>query len=189
MSTRDKQLLLFAHNFLKHPRMLGSVFPSSRYLIDRLLRRIVWQRAHVIVEYGPGVGTFTAEILKRMRADARLVVFETNAEFVSYIREALPDSRLEVVHGSAADVVSVLARLGCGAADYIISGIPFTTMPVEARDAILRATRAALQPEGTFLVYQFSPTILPHLQRRFARVHRGFELRNILPAQLFVCVP
>lgn len=189
MPNRDSQLLLFAHNFFKHPKMLGSMIPSSRYLIDRLLGRIDWSRARVIVEYGPGVGTFTAEILRRMRPDATLVVFETNGEFVEYLRKTFPDRRLHLVHGSAAEVVAVLEKLGCGRADYIISGIPFTTIPEEARESILRATRMALQPEGTFLVYQFSPKILPHLQRRFARVHRGFELRNILPAQLFVCVP
>lgn len=184
--SRRNQLLLFARNFVKHPRMLGSLIPSSRFLIEHVLGRVDWRTAHVIVEYGPGVGTFTFEILRRMRPDGVLVVFETNADFVSYLRETR-DPRLHVVHGSAEEIGSVLATLGCGKADHVISGIPFSTMPEEVRDRILRETHAALDPKGSFLVYQFSRRVLPYLERVFSRVAQDFEPRNILPAQLFYC--
>jgi len=59
-------LLLFSRNFLKHPRMLGSVIPSSRFLVNRLLRQVDWSRARTIVEYGPGVGTITSHLLRRL---------------------------------------------------------------------------------------------------------------------------
>ena len=57
---RGEETLLFAKNFLQHPRMLGSLIPSSRFLVERLLRKVDWKRAKTIVEYGPGVGTITA---------------------------------------------------------------------------------------------------------------------------------
>jgi len=182
-------MMLFARNFFKHPVMLGSVIPSSRFLIDEVLGQVDWDRARVLVEYGPGVGTFTREILHRMAPDATLVVLETNRDFVGYLRGSIDDPRLHVIHGSAADVRQELARLGLQSADYIISGIPFSTMPEEVREAILRATRNALDPQGAFLVYQFSARVLPYLQQVFRAVHRGFEPLNILPAQLFYCVP
>jgi phospholipid N-methyltransferase len=184
---RRSQLLLFALNFFKHPKMLGSLIPSSRYLTGRLLRRIDWKRARVIVEYGPGVGTFTGEVLQRMHPEAKLVVIETNEDFVGFLRESLPDPRLHVVHGSAEDVGAILARLGCGLADSVISGIPFSTMPDGLRERILRSTRAALRPDGQFLVYQFSAKVWPDLQRVFRHVHRDFEPLNVLPAQVFYC--
>jgi phospholipid N-methyltransferase len=187
--SKSDQLLLFARNFLKHPRMLGSVIPSSRFLINQVLGKIDWARADVIVEYGPGVGTFTSEILQRLPAGGKLLVIETNQEFVQFLRASIPDRRLHVVHGSAADIGDHLADLGVERADYIISGIPFSTMPVEVREEILRSTRAALQPDGAFLVYQFSPKVQPYLESEFSEVERAFELRNILPAQLFFCAP
>ena len=186
-STRGRKALLFARNFFRHPRMLGSLVPSSHFLIKRVLRRVDWANARVIVEYGAGVGTFTAEILRRMRPDAVLVAFETNDEFVQYLRESLRDPRLHIVHGSADRVGEVLERLGRGPADYVISGIPFSTIPEDAREAILRSTRAALRPRGALIVYQFTRRILPSLERVFGRVSRDFEPRNILPAQLFYC--
>lgn len=181
------QLLLFAGNFLRHPYMLGSVIPSSRFLVNQVLEAVDWPHARVIVEYGPGVGTFTGEILRRMRDDAHLVAIETNRDFVRFLRRSLPDRRLHVVHASAADVQSVLERLGLPAARHIISGIPLGSMPDPVRAEIVAKSRAALEPGGTFLVYQFTARALPVLQRTFGDVRRVFERRNLPPAQVFVC--
>jgi phospholipid N-methyltransferase len=181
------QRLLFARSFFRHPRMLGSVIPSSRFLIREVLDPIHWGRAQVIVEYGPGVGTITGEILGRMRSNATLIAIETNPEFVRYLREAYPDERLRVVQGSAADVRTILEENGFAHASYIISGIPFSTLPAPERERILRDTKAALEPGGSFLVYQFSSRVLADLKRIFGEVERGFQLLNILPAHLFFC--
>ena len=179
--------LLFARNFFKHPKMLGSMIPSSRFLINRLLRQVNWTTARVFVEYGPGVGVFTTEILRRMHPDAKLVVFETNTDFVDFLRRAESDPRLHVVGGSAEQVGAVLEQLGLGPADYIISGIPYSTMPPTVRTTILETSRAWLKPQGAFLVYQFSRSSLPFLQRVFKRVDLDFEPLNILPATLYYC--
>lgn len=186
-ASRRGQALLFARNFFKHPRMLGSIIPSSRFLVSDLMRQIDWRRARVVVEYGPGVGNITAEVLKRLRGDGHMVVFETNDDFVEFLRASLPDRRLTVVHGSAADVGRVLARMGLDHADYVISGIPFSTMPQAVSSEIVRATRESLRPGGRFLVYQFSREVLRFLRAEFREIREAFEPLNILPARLYYC--
>lgn len=181
--------LLFARNFFRHPRMLGSIVPSSRFLIKQLLEPINWGRARVIVEYGPGVGGITAELLRRMRPDARLIAIEMNPDFVRYLRKSITDTRLHVVEGSAVEVEEILQRSGCAHADYIISGIPFSTIPAPLRERILRKTRDVLEPGGAFIVYQFSTRVLQDLKRIFGYVGRKFEPLNVLPAHLFICQP
>ena len=74
-------------------------------------------------------------------------MLETNADFVRFLRGKVRDDRLHVVHGSAADADAALARLELSHADYVISGIPYTTMPPEVRDTILRKTHAVLHPD------------------------------------------
>jgi phospholipid N-methyltransferase len=187
MASRRRQVLLFARNFFKHPRMLGSIIPSSRFLISDLMRQIDWRRARVVVEYGPGVGNITAEVLKRLRSDGHMVVFETNDDFVEFLRASIPDRRLTVVHGSAADVGRVLAEMGLNKADYVISGIPFSTMPEGVGADIVRATRMSLSPDGRFLVYQFSRDVLRFLKAEFREIREAFEPLNILPARLYYC--
>jgi phospholipid N-methyltransferase len=180
---------LFARNFFRHPRMLGSIVPSSRFLIRQLLAPINFTQARVIVEYGPGVGGITAEILRRMHPDAILIAIEMNPDFVSYLRRAIPDARLKVVEGSAESVDEILRRFGRTSADYIISGIPFSTIPAPVRERILRKTCDVLKPRGAFLVYQFSTRVLQDLKRIFGYVGRRFEPLNVLPAHLFFCQP
>jgi phospholipid N-methyltransferase len=182
-------LLLFARNFFRHPRMLGSIVPSSRFLIKQLLEPINFGRARVIVEYGPGVGGITAEVLRRMRPDAVLIAIEMNPDFVSYLRSSIADRRLQVVEASAVAVDEILRRFGHTHADYIISGIPFSTIPAPLRERILRKTRDLLDPGGAFLVYQFSTRVLRDLKRTFGYVGRKFEPLNVLPAHLFICQP
>lgn len=167
--------------------MLGSVVPSSRYLVKRMLRPIDWERADVVVEYGPGVGTCTTEILRRLRPDGRLLAFETHGGFVRHLEESIRDPRLEVIHGSAENVQGALAERDLAGADYVLSGVPFSLMPDEVRDAILVRTRDLLRPGGAMLVYQFSPTIAIHLNRVFEDVDWGFEPRNFPPAVVFRC--
>jgi len=184
---RSGDILLFARNFFRHPRMLGSIVPSSRFLIKQLLQPIDWARARVIVEYGPGVGSITAEILRRMRPDAMLIAIETNPAFVSFLRSSFADGRLYVVEASAVAVDEILGQLGHSKASYIISGIPFSTIPAALRERILRKTCDVLEPGGSFLVYQFSTRVLQDLQRIFRYVRRRFEPLNVLPAHLFFC--
>jgi len=167
--------------------MLGSIVPSSRFLVNAVLESVEWSRARVIVEYGPGVGTFSAEILRRMRRDATLVVIETNRDFVQFLGEELADPRLVVEHDSAENVQEILERRGLPRADYVVSGVPLGSMPKSTQRAIAIASRGALHSRGEFLVYQFTSRVLPVLRDTFQNVRRGFEFRNLPPAQFFVC--
>lgn len=183
--SRREQMALFAREFLKHPKMLGSVVPSSRRMTDKLLAPVDWNRAQLFVEYGPGIGNISVEVLRRMHPEARLVLFELNAEFAAFLRARIRDPRLIVMHRSAADVGQVLADHGLGLADVVISGIPFSTMPHAVAAAIADATRDALKPGGQFLVYQFAPKVAEFLAPRFATVETDFEPMNIPPARLY----
>ena len=178
---------LFARNFFKYPSMLGSIVPSSRFLVKDMMSEIDWDRARVLVEFGPGVGTITREVLKRMRPDAVLVAIELNEEFVQYLGATIRDPRLRIVHGSAAHVRRVLAEHGLAPADCIISGLPYSLLPEELRKEIVAESRQALKAEGSLLVFQFSPSVLPYLKSSFSSVKLGFQLLNILPARIFHC--
>jgi phospholipid N-methyltransferase len=123
-----------------------------------------------------------------MRPDAVLLTFEINDDFVRHLRQNFTDPRLRVYHRSGGDVLDVLRELRLGNADYVLAGIPFSIMPDDARDAVLKNTHAALAPGGVMLVYRFSPKVRGYLEKLYPRVHKLFEPRNILPAHVFHCV-
>ena len=177
--------LQFLRGFLKHPVMVGSVIPSSRKLIDRMLEPVDWDNTKLFVEYGPGVGTFTRPILERLGPDATLLTIDTNADFTEYLRESINDERLIAVTGSAADVEKIIADRGFTHADYVLSGLPFSTLPPGVGEAIGEATAKVIRPGGAFLVYQFSPKVREFIAPVFERIERGFEWVNVPPATLF----
>jgi phospholipid N-methyltransferase len=180
---------LFARNFLKSPAMLGSVVPSSSFLVNDMMSQVDWRRARVLVEFGPGVGTFTREILKRMRPDAILIAIELNTDFVEYLGQHVRDHRFRVVHGSAAQVRDILADRNLPSADYIISGLPYRNMSDSLRRRILEESRLALRADGSLVLFQYTRTLLPYLESSFSSVTLNFQLFNILPALIFHCTP
>lgn len=176
---------MFFMGFLKHPVMVGSIIPSSKRLIDRMLSRVDWANTRVFVEYGPGVGTFCGHILERLPADATLIAIDTNPDFIEYLGARITDSRFVPVHGSAADIRGILADHGFDHADYVLSGLPFSTLPAGIAPRIASETAAALRPGGEFLVYQFSPKVRDFLAPNFQRIDHGVEWMNVPPAQLY----
>ena len=170
---------------MKNPVMVGSIIPSSRALIDKMLKPVDWKATRLFVEYGPGVGTFTRPILDHLPADAKLIAIDTNPDFIDYLAEEIPDPRFLPVLGSAADVRQILADHGCEHADYVLSGLPFSTLPTGVGPKIAEETAAALRPGGAFLVYQYSPRCRTFMAPHFARIDHAMEWMNIPPAQLY----
>lgn len=181
--------LFFAKYFFRNPVMQGSIVPSSSYLVNRLLRRVDWERARVLVELGPGIGTVTQEILRRMHPAATLVAIELNEDYARLLADQIRDSRFRAIHGSAVDVRRMITGLGFTQVDYIISSLPYTNMGDSARRLVMQASREALAPDGTLLVFQYTTTVLPYLKCHFRSVERDFQLLNIPPALIFHCQP
>lgn len=184
-STAEK--LKFFAEFLRSPRNVGSVIPTSSRVIAEALAKVDWETTDLFVEYGPGMGTFTRPILERLRPDARLIAIDPCASFIAHLRSDIRDPRLTLIEGSATDVETILEAQAQGRrADYILSGLPFSTLPEGVGPAIMAATARALRPGGAFIVYQYSHYVLPMLRANFASVDQSKVWINIPPCDLFV---
>ncbi|WP_234026967.1 class I SAM-dependent methyltransferase [Erythrobacter sp. HKB08] len=176
---------VFFRGFLEHPRMVGSIIPSSRFTIAKMLEPVKWDECKLFVEYGPGVGTFCYPVLEKMRGDASLIVIDTNPLYVDYLNRTIADSRFTAVLGSAENVEEIIRAHGHDHADYVLSGLPFSTLPEGVGPAIAEATHKVIRPGGAFLVYQFSAKARDYMAKHFSHIEQGFELWNVLPCKLF----
>jgi len=176
---------VFFKGFVKHPMMVGSIIPSSRFTINKMLAPVNWGECHLFVEYGPGVGTFCRPVLQRLRGDASLIVIDTNPDFIAYLNSSIRDSRFTAVLGSAENVEAIIQAQGHDHADYVLSGLPFSTLPDGVGLEIAAATWRVIRPGGAFLVYQFSARARDFMAKYFNRVDQGFEPLNVLPVRLF----
>lgn len=179
---------MFFRQFIKHPGMIGSIIPSSQMLVDSMLEGVDWQRTRLFVEYGPGVGTFTQPILDRLHPDATLLAIDLNLDFVAYLEAEIADPRLRVVHGSAADVRRFIREAGYAQADFVLSGIPFSTLPDGVGEAICAETRSVLKAGGAFLVYQYSAYVRRLLSPLFGEIRERVEWRNVPPCRMFTAL-
>ena len=172
---------IFFKGFLKHPVMVGAIVPSSGRTISRVLSKVDWDECRLFVEYGPGVGTFCRPVLERLRRDGRLIVIDTNPDFIEYLSKTIGDSRFIAINGSAADVEDIVRGHGVVNADYVLSGLPFSTLPEGVGPAIMAATQRVLRPGGAVLVYQYTARARDLMGRYFRRIDKGFELWNVPP--------
>lgn len=179
-----RERLLFLRSFLAHPRQVGAILPTSRRAVRDMLDMATFTGVECVVELGAGTGVYTREVLARLPKDARFLAFEIDSNLAATLRTQFQDPRLQVVQDSAENV---RAYLNGTRADVIVSGLPFTSLPVPMREAILQQARDALAPTGVMLVLQYSPLIQRELRRRFGFVRRRVSLLNVPPAFLFAC--
>ncbi len=178
------------HALIKHItsiRTSGTIMPSSRYLVDRLLRGIDFTQARHLVELGVGTGCVTREILRRMRPDARLISLEINPEFVTMARRRMPDPRLTLRNACASALPLILAEEGFDGVDAVVSSLPLRIMDQGVVDRILDVSRESLRPDGRFHQYQYSLSHYEQLARRYAAVGVRFTIRNTPPAFVYEC--
>ncbi|MDR3353266.1 MAG: hypothetical protein LBO00_09770 [Zoogloeaceae bacterium] len=168
----------YLREFVRTPREIGSVLPSSRYLCREMLAAVDWESATSLVELGAAEGVLTTWILKRMRPDATLTVYEIRPEFVRVLRE-IQDPRL-IICDHSAEFLS-------GSHDAILSSLPLVTLPRRVSLRVLGASRKALQEKhGLFVQYQYS-RLAERLLSRFFTWRKTIVLRNIPPARVYTC--
>ena len=54
--------VIFLYKFIKSPKSIGSITPSSTFLAQAMIKPINWNDARAIVELGAGTGIFTRYI-------------------------------------------------------------------------------------------------------------------------------
>ena len=177
---------LFFKRFLQKPFQVASIVPSSRALVERVADKIDFEKARVIAEYGPGEGVHTREIVRRMRPDAELLLFELDTAFSRELeRQFAGDARVHVCNRDAAGLPDELQRRGIEACDYIVSGIPFSILNIDKKRALLQKTHDSLAPNGAFIIYQVTNELKQHATV-FDHAESEYFLQNIPP--MFITV-
>ncbi len=175
---------VFLRGFFENPGMVASVIPSSKRTIDLMLEPVDWTNCKLFVEYGPGVGTFCPHILDRLPPGGELLVIDTNQRFIDFLEDTIDDPRFSAVLGSAEDVERIVRATKHEHADYVVSGLPISSLPEEVATNIVEATHRVLRPGGAFLTYQFRDAARKLTQRIFERTDKGLVWRNVPPCLL-----
>ena len=184
----------FASAVVRKPATIGAIAPSSTTLARRLAEVVPSHGAPTVVELGPGTGSVSAAIVERLPVDGRAVAIEIDEVLVDYLRRTRPE--LDVVHGDAAELGTVLAEAGVDRVDAVVSGLPWALLGDETQARIVDQVVEALTPHGVFTTFAYVHALPMSPARRFRSLLRTrFDevlptrcvWRNTPPAITYVC--
>ncbi|MFK7809744.1 MAG: class I SAM-dependent methyltransferase [Saprospiraceae bacterium] len=177
----------FFRESIKNLKTVGTITRSSKFLCKGMIEPVDFKKANVIVELGAGDGVVTEHILNALKPGGKLLAFEVNEEFCNQIRNKFKgDDRLIVVEESAANIADILKAHNIDKADYVISAIPFVSLPDELGYEIVNACKDILKPKGLYIQIHYSLLMKKMYKKVFGNVDVSFVPLNIPPAFVLV---
>lgn len=187
-----KEMALFAFmsrgtfflSYLRHPHVTGSITPSSRFLVGKLLEPLDTSTFKQIVELGAGDGRVTKSLLEKFGTNCVLLSFEIDQKLTRYLPRA---NNLTVIHDDVLHMRKHLKTHHLQEVDYIISSVPLANFPKAKRRKLLDIVASSLKHDGLFVQYQYSLLSLKDLREVFSNVTIRFTPLNVPPAFVYVC--
>ena len=184
----------FLSAFFSQPRQVGAILPSSRALARCMADGIDWTQVDALLEFGPGTGVFTREIVRRARPSARLVAIEINPQMAARLQGRFP--RVRVHADSVAQAVALCHSDGIDQVDAILSGLPWAVFSPADQANFMRAATDVLKPGGQFVTFAYLQGLLLPAAKRFrGLLEQTFRQvttsrvvwKNVPPALAYYC--
>lgn len=150
----------FVAAYLRDPKVIGAVAPSSRSLAKALCApyESASQPAWVL-EVGAGTGAVTHELGRILRPKDRLDTCEISHELADILErdvlgnadfaEARVEGRVHLLRSAVQDIQ------GDRQYDFVISGLPFTSFELSVVQDIFGVIRRLLKPGGVFSYFEY----------------------------------
>jgi phosphatidylethanolamine/phosphatidyl-N-methylethanolamine N-methyltransferase len=190
-----QKYLNFFEEFIRNPRQMGAIAPSSPQLAEAITSWPRLEKANVVVEVGPGTGAFTPYILERLKPGAKFFALEINENLCDKLQKRHPE--VEIYCDCATKIQKYLNQIGARQADCIVSSLPWALFDAELQGNLMSALYDALRPGGRLVTFAYlQGTIMPSgrrfhkcLQNHFEKVSRSSVVwRNFPPAFVYRCV-
>jgi len=159
MPTLLRNHRVFWRQFRENYHTTGAVAPSSRFLGKALSRFVGAQprQAQRVLEVGPGTGSVTKYIVRRLGYQDSLDLVELNDQFVRRLNERFDREQPFASVGSRARVLH--QRLEAlpheSQYDVIVSGLPLNNFSVSDVEQILESYAGLLRPGGVLSFFEY----------------------------------
>lgn len=184
MTVTANENVRFLRAFLRSPRSVGSVIPSSSHLATAMVGPIDFSRSDVIVELGAGTGVFTERIARGLSPGARGLVFERDEALRRTLEQTY--SNLEF-YPDALDMASVVRSSTDKAVDAVVCSLPFANFPRQTSRRLAHDIHDVLRPGGKLFDVQYSTQMRRTFQAVFQDVSVSFVPLNVPPAFVYTC--
>ena len=179
-----RERVLFFGRWMRNPRQLGAIAPSSRALATVMGMTAVSEsrdkldQGHYILELGAGTGVFTKALLDAGLAPEQLICVELDPSLHRLLANKFPG--IHLIQGDARHLKEILPPHTRGRIAGVVSGIPLMVLSRVACTQIIEGVFDVLGLEGSLYQFTYSPRSsistrhFGLLKRRVRTVFRNF---------------
>jgi phospholipid N-methyltransferase len=176
----------FIKESLKSLKEVGTILPSSKSVVKKMIAPINFNNNLTILELGSGTGVITFQLLEKMNTNSKLICFETNKKFYQELKK-IKDEKMTLLNESAEIMKSYLEENKIDKVDYIVSSVPLVTLPKEVTNNILTDSADILKNHGKLIQLQYSKLLDKRLKKYYNKISIDFTAANYLPAFIYTC--
>lgn len=187
MSTTAQDVRLLLRMWLRNPRHVAALAPSSQGLGRLMAKHVPPHGERFVVELGAGTGAVTQALLAAGVSRDHLAIVERDATLVEVLKQRFPGVR--IIHGDAMHLRRLLRSHGVTAVACVVSSLPLLTLPPLTRLAVLRESFKVLADDGVLVqyTYGFLSPLASKRRRQLGIFGRcvGRVWRNVPPATVW----
>lgn len=140
--------LLFLGEFIRSPFQTAALHESPPQVAKMMTAELGIPQAKAIVEFGPGTGPLTREIVANMPAGCRFFAIEKNPRLAAAFRQRHPDIRM--YEDTVERVRELCAAEQMPPLDVVVTTIPWILFPPEFQERVLANTISCMRPGARF---------------------------------------
>ncbi len=167
--------------FLKSPRTIGSIAPSSAALGRALSEKIPLGCSQNVLELGAGTGPITAQILRRLPSSELLTCMEVDKKMCSHFRALYPDVNL--LEKDCREIGEIFAGRDIA---NIVSSLPYRSLPKSTTDTIFEQKISLANSQTVISLFSYD-FIFSNYHRRYPikLIDSCAVFRNCPPARVY----
>jgi phosphatidylethanolamine/phosphatidyl-N-methylethanolamine N-methyltransferase len=166
----------------------GSVCPSQRFLIAKMISPVPTDYRGQILELGPGTGALTTRLAARC-PQARILACEINPMFARNCRQQFSakglSDRIKVVCSSAEQLLTKMVNSNEPRPDFVMSGIPLGNLERAHVADLVGRIHDCLAPGGLYIQFQYSLIDRKTISARFPKLRTAPAFLNFPPAFVY----
>ena len=179
----------FLQAFLKNPLKVGSIAPSSPELAQKMVEGIRPDEENIVLELGVGTGAITKFLQEVTPSKESYLGIELDKTLVKSLKVNYPQMRF--VRGNACDLFALHQKSKVGKVGYIISCLPFVSIPNDVGEKILREIDKFMEQGCVFRTLQYAhgfyfPSAIKlreHMRNRYGKAQKSpLIMKNVPPA-------
>ena len=176
----------FIKESLKNIKKVGTVLPSSKFIVEKMVAPINFEKKLIILELGSGSGVITKKLLEKMSCDSQLICFETNKKFYQELKK-INNKKMVLINKSAEKMKQHLDKFEIEKVDYIVSSVPLVSLSKETTNKILSVSVEILGKSGKLIQLQYTKLLDKKLKSYYNQIDIQFTPKYYLPAFIYTC--